>query len=104
MRIGALVGLGLGVGIASLSGCVPRNADINAPPAPNAAAPIPLVPAAYAVGTPPVALTAPPPAPTVSSTRLLTVPAAAPVLEGRLALFPPMIFSPYHPHWMVDTH
>ncbi len=104
MKIGALVGLGVGFGIASLSGCVPGTAHTDASPPSNAAAPIPLVPAAYAVEPPPVALTAPPPAPTVSSTRSLPAPAAAPVLEGRVALFPPMIFSPYHPHWMVDIH
>jgi len=104
MKIGALVGLGLGVGIASLSGCVPGTGNTDASPPSNAGAPIPLVPAAYAVESPPVALTASPPAPTVSSTRLLPVPAAPPVLEGRVALFPAMIFSPYHPHWMVDIH
>jgi len=47
MKVGMMVGLGLG--IASVSGCTHDVSDANVPLVPAAAAPTPLVPEAYAV-------------------------------------------------------
>jgi len=104
MRIGILVGLGLGFAIASLSGCAPGADETNASPASDAAAPTPLVPEAYAAPPGPVASTASPPAPTMPRPPLIPIAATAPAPEGRVALVPATIFNPYRPHWIVDVH
>jgi hypothetical protein len=96
MKIRILVGLCLGIGTASLSGCTQGYPEANAPPA---AEPTPLIPQAYAAPQAAAAPTASPPAP-----GSLMPERAARRPEGRAGLAPAMILHPYHPYWMVDVH
>ncbi len=69
--------VGLGIGMALLSGCAPRATEANEPPA---AAPIPLVPEAYTALSAPVAPTASP----AARSRLSPLTAAAPAVADRV--------------------
>src|SRR5271167_4017656 len=100
MKVGIIVGLGLGIGIAFMSGCAPGAAEANAPPVPPAAAPTPLVPEAYTALPGAVAPAAAPPA----RTRLSPAAAPAVALEGRAMPFPTVKSDQYHPYWVVDVH
>jgi hypothetical protein len=96
MSAGVLVGLGLEIGMAILTGCTPIAAEMSAT---YPGAPTSLVPEAY--GTAPsasVAKTA------FSGARggSLPPPAGAPVT--RAAPFPAPESNPYHPYWLVDVH
>ena len=117
MKVGIIVGLGLGIGIALLSGRTPSAAEAIAPPA---AAPTPLVPETYtalsapaapAASTAALARLSPPAvaASTVSvpavATPAVTVPAvAAPTITTRAAPSASPKFNQYHPYWVVDVH
>jgi hypothetical protein len=108
MKVGMMVGLGLG--IASVSGCAHDVSEANTPLVPRAAAPTPLVPEAYTVLAAAVAPAASPPA----QMRLLPTPepepapapapAAAPVVAARAVPSPAGKWNQYHPYWMVDVH
>jgi hypothetical protein len=99
MKIRTLVGLCLGIGIASLSGCTQGYPEANAPPG---AAPTPLIPQAYAAPQA-AAPTASPPAPTMApaSSTPISLPPRTPASR---AGFSPAMMHPYHPHWMIDVH
>jgi hypothetical protein len=108
MKVGMMVGLGLG--IASVSGCAHDVSEANAPLVPLATAPTPLVPEAYTAlaaavvpAPPPPAqireLRAPAPAP-----ALAPVPVPAPVITARAVPSPAGKSNQYHPYWMVDVH
>jgi hypothetical protein len=89
MKVGVL----LLVAMAELPGCAPM-AEVHQS-APEAAAPQPLLPEAYAATSAAAAPTAtPPPSP---------IYAAAPD-RGRLGLgFPTTMFNPYHPQWTINV-
>jgi hypothetical protein len=97
VTLGTIVGLGLGIGIAFVSGCAPVGAEATAP---LAAAPIPLVPEAYTVLPAAVAPATAQPA----RTRSLPAPAPALALEGRTMPTIAVKFDQYHPSWVVDVH
>jgi hypothetical protein len=130
MKIGIVVGLGIGGTL--LFGSAPNAAEANAS-VPVAAAPITLVPEAYTAFSVPVVPTASPPSPPVVSiasrpsapvvptaspssavavavqspeveTRLIPPPAPAIAAESRVVPAPVAKFNPYHPHWVVDLH
>ena len=94
MAPGIIVGLGLG--IAFMSGCAPGGAEAPGPPA---AAPTLLVPAAYTALPAAIAPAATPP----TRTRLLPAPAPALALEGRAMPFTSLKSDQYHPYWVVDV-
>jgi hypothetical protein len=119
MKIGIVVGFGIGGML--LSGSAPNAAEANAS-VPVAAAPITLVPEAYTAPSVPVVPVASRPSaslvPTASPPSATAVPVASPSVETRL--FPPPApaiaaesravatpvakFNQYHPHWVVDLH
>jgi len=88
--------VGLGLGIAFMSGCAPGGAEAPAP----AAAPTLLVPEAYTALPAAVVPAASPPA----RTRSLPAPAPALALEGRAMPFTSLKSAQYHPYWVVDVH
>ena len=100
MKVGIVVGLGLGIGIAFLSGCAPDAAEANAPPVPPAAAPTPLVPEAYTTLSAPVASTASP----AAQAPLSPPPPAALSVAGGTVPSPGIKSNQYHPYWVVDVH
>jgi hypothetical protein len=95
VALGIIVGLGLG--IAFMSGCAPGGAEATAP---LAAAPTLLVPEAYTALPAAVAPAVTPPA----RTRLLPKPAPALAFEGRAMPFTSLKSDQYHPYWVVDVH
>jgi hypothetical protein len=100
-KIPILLGLCLGMGIASLSGCTQGYPEANAPPA---AEPTPLIPQAYAAPQAAAAPIAYPPPPAMPPASLMPVPAAPRSPEGPAGFSPAMMLHPYHPHWMIDVH
>jgi len=106
MKVGMMVGLGLA--IASVSGCAHDVSEASAPLVPDAAAPTPLVPEAYTMLAAAVAPAASPP----PQMRLLPAPVAAPapppapgpVVAARAVPSPAGKSNQYHPYWMVDVH
>ena len=130
MKVGIVVGFGLGIGITFLSGPAPIAAEANAPPV---SAPTSLVPQSYTALSAPVAPTAFPaalarlsPASAVSTASpaaqaglspalvASTAPPAAqarsppptvaPTVAARASSSPASNLSQYHPHWVVDIH
>jgi hypothetical protein len=119
MKIGIVVGLGIGGTL--LFGSAPNAAEANAS-VPVAAAPITLVPEAYtAFSAPVVSIASRPSAPVVPTaspssavavavqspeveTRLIPPPASAIAAESRVVPAPIAKFNQYHPHWVVDLH
>jgi hypothetical protein len=108
MKIGIV--LGLGIGGMLLSGSAPNAAEANAS-VPVAAAPITLVPEAYTAPSVPVvpvasrpSATAVPVASPSVETRLFPPPAPAIAAESRAVATPVAKFNQYHPHWVVDLH
>jgi hypothetical protein len=116
MKVGMIVGLGLG--IASVSGCTHGVSETNVPLVPDAAAPTPLVPEAYTVLAAAVAPAPPPPAqnyvlpssapapapPPPTQIHLLAAQAPAPVITARAVPSPAGKSNQYHPYWMVEVH
>jgi len=100
MKVGMMVGLGLG--IASVFGCAHDVSEGNTPLVPRAAAPTPLVPEAYTVLAAAVAPAASPSA----QMRLLPAPepAPAPAVTARAVPSPASNWNQYYPYWMVDVH
>jgi hypothetical protein len=119
MKIGIVIGLGIGGML--LSGSAPNAAEANAS-VPVAAAPITLVPEAYTASSvsvvsvasrpsAPVVPTASPPSATAVAvaspsveTRLLPPPVPAIAAESLAVPAPVAKFNQYHPHWVVDLH
>jgi hypothetical protein len=101
MKTRILVGLGFGVGIASLTGCAQGYPEANAPPA---AEPTPLIPQAHTAPLAAAARTASSPVPTMPPALLAPEPAASRSPESRVGLSPAMTLHPYHPYWMIDVH
>jgi hypothetical protein len=103
MKVGMMVGLGLG--IASVSGCAHDVSEANAPLVPLATAPTPLVPEAYTALAAAVVPAPPPPAQIrelpAPAPALAPVPVPAPVITARA---PAGKSNQYHPYWMVDVH
>jgi hypothetical protein len=96
MPVGIVVGLGLWIGIAFLSGCAPGAAEAKAPPA---SAPTPLVPEAYTALSAPVGSTASP-----AAEAPLAPPPAALSVAGRAGSSPAIKSGQYHPYWVVNVH
>jgi hypothetical protein len=117
MKVGIVVGCGLGIGITFLSGSTPFAAEANAPPI---SAPTRLVPESYTALSAPVAPTAFPAAqarlsaasavstastaPPAAQTRLLPPPAVVPTVAARTVPSPAIKSNQYHPYWVVDVH
>jgi len=106
MKVGMMVGLGLG--IASVSGCAHDVSEANAPLVPPATAPTPLVPEAYTALAAAVVPAPPPPAQIrelpAPAPALAAVPVPAPVITARAVPSPAGKSNQYHPYWMVDVH
>jgi hypothetical protein len=100
MKVGIVVGLGLGMGIAVLSGCEPGAAEANAPLVPPASAPTPLVPESYIALSVPVAATASP----AAQAPLSPTPVAALSVAGPAVPSSAIKSNQYRPHWVVDVH
>jgi hypothetical protein len=106
MKVGMMVGLGLG--IASVCGCTHVVSEANVPLVPDAAAPTPLVPEAYTALAAAVVPAPPPPAQIrelrAPAPALAPVPVPAPVITARAVPSPAGKSNQYHPYWMVDVH
>jgi hypothetical protein len=102
MKVGMMVGLGLG--IASVSGCAHDVSEANAPLVPLATAPTPLVPEAYTALAAAVVPAPRPPAQIRELPARAPVPVPAPVITARAVPSPAGKSNQYHPYWMVDVH
>jgi hypothetical protein len=96
LQVGIVVGLGLWIGIAFLSGCAPGAAEAKPQPA---SAPTPLLPEAYTELSAPVGSTASP-----AAAAPLAPPPAALSVAGRAVQSPAIKSDQYHPYWVVDVH
>ena len=96
MQVGIVVGLGLWIGIAFLSGCAPGAAEAKAQPA---SAPTPLVPEAYTALSTPVGSAASP-----AAEAPIAPPRAALSVAGRAVQSPAIKSDQYHPYWVIDVH
>jgi hypothetical protein len=96
MQVGIVVGFGLWIGIAFLSGCAPGAGEVKAQ---LASAPTRLLPEAYAAPSAPAGSTASP----AAEAPLAPAPAALSV-AGRAVQSPAIKPHQYHPNWVVDVH